>query len=237
MIENLGIDEDMVTQERVKEWITEAVKSMKAEWWWGQNGETFEEWFNAIKEQDLILNVREGKSYYDDSTTRYENQIHIRKKSSGTFGTSDYQMASIVWRWNHPDNAKAQTKTRGYPNDRLWNDMMMFFFNIEKHNATIETKRLEREARILRVREHQREQAEKRAREQEEYNARQAIRRAERVAAENERQVLLDTAFERVCEEWDIVQFTIMDGRNEWEQSFLVGLITYNIYLKSRRVE
>ena len=225
MIENLGIDEDMVTQERVKEWITEAVKSMKAEWWWGQNGETFEEWFNVIKEQDLILNVRDGKSYYDDSTTRYENQIHIRKKSSGTFGTSDYQMASIVWRWNHPDNDKAQTKTRGYPNDRLWNDMMMFFFNIEKHNATIETKRLEREARILQVREHQREQAERRAREQEEYDARQAIRRAERVAAENERQVLLDTAFERACEEWDIVQFTAMDGRNEWEQSFLSQMI------------
>jgi len=225
MVENLGIDEDMVTQERVKEWITEAVKSMKAEWWWGQNGETFEEWFNAIKEQDLILNVREGKSYWDENTRRYENQIHIRKKSSGTYGTSDYQMASVVWRWNHPDNEKTQKETRGYPNDRLWNDIMMFYFNIEKHNDTIEANVLERQTRIALIAEQRRQQEETRLREQAEYDERQRIRREERLVREAEEQRLRDTALERTCDDWGIIEFTAMDGRNDWEQSFLSEMI------------
>ena len=47
-------------------------------------------------------------------------------------------MASIVWRWNHPDNPKAQINTRGYPNDKLWLDTMLFHNKIEEYKSQCE---------------------------------------------------------------------------------------------------
>tara|TARA_R110002020_G_scaffold34352_2_gene104580 strand:+ start:204 stop:1457 length:1254 start_codon:yes stop_codon:yes gene_type:complete len=222
LIENLDMPEDMVTQERVKEWITEAVKSMKAEWWWKTNGEQFEEWFEAIKEIDLIINTREGKTYWDNDTSRNEHQLLIRKKSEGTMGTADYQMASIVWRWNHPDNQKtAQIHTRGYPNDRLWNDLMIFFFSLEKHKNAFDEMTKEREERIAHIIEERRIGAERRRIEQEQWAARQETRRREREEEEAQRQELRDTAMERTCAEWEIPQFSSEDGKTDWEKSFL----------------
>ena len=48
LLADLNIPADMITQERVKVWIKESVKTMKAEWWWSRWGEQFEEWFNAV---------------------------------------------------------------------------------------------------------------------------------------------------------------------------------------------
>ena len=42
----------------------------------------------------------------------------------------NYKMASVIWRWNHPDNPKPQVQTRGYPNQQLHQDVMMFYFNL-----------------------------------------------------------------------------------------------------------
>ena len=47
---------------------------MKAEWWWKMHGEQFEEWFNELSEIDLRTNVRNGESYWDEDTNRYEHQ-------------------------------------------------------------------------------------------------------------------------------------------------------------------
>lgn len=226
LVENLEMDPEEVTQERVKEWVKEAIKSMKAEWWWSQYGEEFEEWFTAIREQDLILNTRQGSQYWDEDTRRYEHKKLIRKKGVGTRGTNDFQMPSIVWRWNHPDNEKtAQINTTGYPNRDLWNDLQMFYFNLGKHNATIEEMNRERQERIEEI-------AEQRRIQQEEREERERLQRerAARVAEERrqqqiEHQRLLDTAFERTCSEWGITHFTAEHGRDDWEQDFLLKMI------------
>ncbi len=52
---------------------------------------------------------------------------NLRKKASGKFASPYYKMASIVWRWNHPENTKRQIETRGYPNDNLMKDLGYFF--------------------------------------------------------------------------------------------------------------
>ncbi|QDP53568.1 MAG: hypothetical protein GOVbin556_32 [Prokaryotic dsDNA virus sp.] len=226
LIENLNIPEDMVTQERVKEWITEAVKSMKAEWWWKTHGEQFEEWFNAVKELDLIINTRKGKTYWDTDTGRNEHQILLRKKSEGTLGTPDYQMASIVWRWNHPDNDKtAQINTRGYPNDRLWNDLMIFYFNLEKHQNTFDEMNREREERVAHIVEERRQAAERRRLEQERWEEQRRVRREEANAREEEQQRLKDAALETFCQDNEINEFSADNGRNDWEKSFLREMI------------
>ena len=225
MVENLNIPEDMVTQERVKEWIKEAVKSMKAEWWWKNNGEQFKEWFDEIKELDLIMNTRKGKPYWDTDTEWMENQLLLRKKSEGKYGTPSYKMASIVWRWNHPDNNKAQINTTGYPNDRLWNDLMIFYFNLETHKETFNQKKLTREARIVEINEKRARIAEERRIEREERAERLRIREVERTERERERQRLMDSALERFCTENEISHFTEESGRNDWEVSFLRDMI------------
>tara|TARA_R100001230_G_C5686428_1_gene195946 strand:+ start:662 stop:1954 length:1293 start_codon:yes stop_codon:yes gene_type:complete len=226
LVENLEMDPEEVTQERVKEWVKEAIKSMKAEWWWSQYGEEFEEWFSAIREQDLILNTRQGPQYYDNDTARNEHKRLIRKKGVGTRGTNEFQMPSIVWRWNHPDNDKtAQINTTGYPNRDLWNDLQMFYFNLDKHNAKIEEMNRERQERIEEIAEQRRVMEEER-RERNRLHEERMQRQAERRRQEQiEHQRLLDTAFERTCSEWGIVQFTAESGRDAWEQDFLLKMI------------
>ena len=225
MVENLNIPEDMVTQERVKEWIAEAVKSMKAEWWWSQYGEEFEEWFTAIRELDAVLNTRQGKNYWDRDTERMEYQLLIRKKAEGKMGTPDYQMASIVWRWNHPDNPKAQIHTRGYPNERLWNDLQIFYFSLARHQETFNQKNEERANRINEVAEEKRIRAEEEVRRQQEWEARRAEDRRRRQEELDEQNRLRETAVERTCEEWGIPELTSETGRNDWEKSFLGEMI------------
>ena len=61
------------------------------------------------------------------------------KRGSGKMGDDDYQMSSIVWRWNHPNNPKNQQITRGYPNDKLWSDLIYFHAMYDlKHKARLE---------------------------------------------------------------------------------------------------
>jgi hypothetical protein len=262
LIENLNIPIDMITQERVKQWTDEAVASMKAKWWWKQHGEQFEEWFEAVSETDLRVNIRNGDSYWDEDTSRYEHQPLIRKKSSNAYGTSDYQMASILWRWNHPDNKKwfyyhdktgkrikkttyddlmwddkrnytrgtttestAQKNTRGWPNDRLWNDLMIFYFDLDNQKAKLVEQDAERAERVAFVVQEKIEQEERRAREQVEYEAREAIRREKRRLAQEEHQIKLDGAFEKFCEANDLPIFNSEYGSNNWEQTFLSDMI------------
>ena len=226
LVENLEMNPEEVTQERVKEWVKQAIKSMKAEWWWGQYGEEFEEWFTAIREQDLILNTRQGPQYYDSDTARHEYKKLIRKKGVGTRGTNEFQMPSIVWRWNHPDNDKtAQINTTGYPNRDLWNDLQMFYFNLDKYNAKIEEMNQERQERIEEIAEQRRVQEEERLENERLHQARMQRQAEQRRLDAIEKQRLLDTAFERTCSEWGIVQFSAEDGRDDWEQDFLYKMI------------
>lgn len=227
LIEDKGIPEDMVTEERVKEWITEAVKSMKSDWWWREHGEDFEERFNAVKELDLRLNVRKSDdSYYDNDTDRYERQFFIRKKSVGKFGQAGYKMASIVWRWNHADNEKCQRITRGWPNQRLENDLLVFYFNLEKYKAEIEkidNERKERIATVIARREQQERERQERIQREEEA-ARLRREKMQKEAIEREKRKA--TALQRTCDEWKIPLFSASDGKNDWERDFLEQMIS-----------
>lgn len=225
LIENLNVPADMITEEKVAEWITEAVKSMKQEWWWKEHGEDFKEWFDEIKEIDLIINSREGQGYWDNDTAQYEKQLLIRKKAEGKMGNSDYKMASIVWRWNHPDNSKAQINTRGYPNDRLWNDLIIFYFNRDKYKAQIAAVNAAREAKIQQVIEDKETQRVERERLLAERNERNRLRNEAHQVEAAEQARLLETAFTRTCDEWGIPEFAAEVGRNEWEVSFLNQMI------------
>ena len=139
MAETLNIPLSAITEEKIEEWKKQAVETLIKEAWWDENGDSFTELFNEIKDMDLRLNVRTtGKKYYDSELKEYRPVTYIRKTGSGKYGREDYKMASIVWRWNHPDNKKAQINTRGYPNDKLLRDMDLFSILIDDYLEQIE---------------------------------------------------------------------------------------------------
>ena len=136
-----------VSDEQVERWLKERVGSMKAEAWWAENGPAFTTMFDAVKEIDVWHNVHEKHYVYNDKYQRHETQRVLRKNGKGTFGI-DYEMASIVWRWNHPDNPKAQIKTRGYPNEKLMMDLSLFFAQSHGMRPAFEAWKQERADRL-----------------------------------------------------------------------------------------
>ena len=141
LMEETGLAESEITEAMIKEWIKVRVTSMKAESWWEENGELFEDRFNAVKDYDLRINVIEtNKKYWDDDLQMFRKVTKIRKKGSGEAGMyflPNFKMASIVWRWNHPDNPKNQQTRRGYPDRKLLSDLLFFFVELETHKKTI----------------------------------------------------------------------------------------------------
>tara|TARA_R100000951_G_scaffold10728_1_gene9099 strand:- start:43077 stop:44384 length:1308 start_codon:yes stop_codon:yes gene_type:complete len=185
---------DAITDEQIQEWINVRVKSMKAEAWWKRNGTSFEMMFNTVKEMDLHYNTRITDYHWDNETSRSEPIRKMIKRGSGAFGSPNYQMASIVWRWNHPDNPKAQTNTTGYPNDNLMKDLALFYVHSQSKLAEFVEIQSEKQNRKDEVAEQRRlsalrrEERDRLAREQEEerrriYNLPENVE-ARRVAAE-----------------------------------------------------
>ena len=164
--EDEGISVDAITDEKIQAWIDVRTKSMKAEAWWKANGEGFELMFDSVKEMDLFFNVRDtNKTYYDPETQWYDTEKVIRKRADGQFGSPDYKMASIVWRWNHPDNPKAQINTTGYPNDNLMKDLSLFYVMQAQYLPRFNEAKEKREKRIFELAEAQRLREERRERE------------------------------------------------------------------------
>ena len=140
---------EAITEEMIEEWVKEKVKSLKAQWWWDFHGEQFTDWFEEVPELDLRVNVRPINKYTCRSDVRRNvQQTVISKRADGAFGTAGYKMASIVWRWNHPDNAKKQIETRGYPNERLWNDLQIFYITRQTYLNRIAEEEAEDARRI-----------------------------------------------------------------------------------------
>ena len=206
MIEECGIPADAITEEKIAEWVKQAVKSMKADWWWNEYGEEFEELFNEVKELDLRVNVRKKGRYWDSKTRGYEDKWVIAKTKKGSLG----RMASIVWRWNHPDNANAQIKTRGYPNDRLWRDVQLLYAMYEEKKELIDevdnayAERVERSGQ--RFAEQQR-RAEIQRIASDERNAQMKIQDDEAVTA--------------ACEYYDLPFLEEANANNDWERKFI----------------
>ena len=106
-------------------------------------------------------------------------------------------MSSIVWRWNHPHNLSQQT-TRGYPNDKLWTDLVYFhtMYNaVHKARLEAEDARLDKATKQQhdRIAEEQErlERLERNRLREEEYKRQQAEREARREQEEKEREANL----------------------------------------------
>ena len=107
---NSGIDRQFITDAMIEEWISVRIEGMKNVAWWSKHGEDFVEKFTAVRELDLRLNV----------TNNYRgSKLRKRANKEG--------MASIVWRWNHPENRRPQINGRGYPNKSLLADLDYFY--------------------------------------------------------------------------------------------------------------
>tara|TARA_A100001201_G_scaffold143181_2_gene143746 strand:+ start:6835 stop:7872 length:1038 start_codon:yes stop_codon:yes gene_type:complete len=199
LIEHKGVNPEAITEELIQEWLKEAVKSMKAEWWWNEYGDEWEELFNEVKELDLRVNVREKGRKYSYQTRRYEPTYVIAKTKKGSLG----KMASVVWRWNHPNNARRQIETRGYPNERLWRDVQLLYAKKERFTKMMDNKDEEKAARI------------------EYLNPTKKI--AEDIRATTYEQQS-NELFTEALALYDLPYFSSEDGKNTWEKNFLVSI-------------
>ena len=201
--DEMGIDESAITEEMIEEWIKTKVSSMMKTAWWNENGDWFTTQFDAIKELDLRVNVHfTGKHIFDKKLGVAVPETKIRKKGKGTFGLPDYKMSSIVWRWNHPDNPKAQINTKGYPNDKLLADMIMFNAMIDVHRESVLAEDEEIEKRVQSA-----------LRYKEQKKIRDAILQEQKLAE------LRDG-----CDYFDIHLEDFMCGTNDWEKRFLFDM-------------
>ena len=202
LMEETGLEESEITEEMIQEWINVRVKSMKADAWWHENGEEFEKNFNLVKDMDLRINVNvSGKKYFDKTLKMERPVTKIRKRSSGRFPMSSYKMASIVWRWNHPDNPKNQKTVHGYPNDKLVADLNWFVHMIEEHR-----KELSRQDALISARLEVLADAEVRFKD---------------ILAKSVQNKAQDEAFKALCESQDLPYFDLSFAASIWEESFI----------------
>tara|TARA_R110002051_G_scaffold260800_2_gene320618 strand:- start:19309 stop:20508 length:1200 start_codon:yes stop_codon:yes gene_type:complete len=220
--DEMKLSKDDITEDMIQEWIDVRVESMKKTAWWASNGNSFTEMFNLVKEYDLRINVRStGKKIYDTKYARQMEVTKIRKVGKGTFGSPSYKMASIVWRWNHPDNPRNQQGKKGYPNEKLMNDLTLFFAMVELHKETIskeDEKLAERLAQVDAMRKEQADiamkAAEDGAKRLEQHDAKLAVVRSVREAEKQ-------ATFEEKCAYFDLPNFSVDDGDNDWERRFI----------------
>lgn len=130
MINELGITMESITDKMIDDWMQKRLQTMKSNAWWKEHGEHFNEMFDEIKELDAVINNKNEWMYLNGESNDercYDWHYDLKTRATGKFGDYGYQMASIVWRWNHEDNSKNQLLKYGYPNDRLWADLNLFY--------------------------------------------------------------------------------------------------------------
>jgi len=203
MSEKLNIPKETITEEMIENWKQEAVQSLvKEAYWKTSKGKAFTFMFNKCKDLDLRINVRNtGKTYFDKTLQKFVNKTEIRKRSSGEYGIDNYEMASIVWRWNHPDNPKAQIRTTGYPNEKLFSDLSLFNMKISEHLEKIEKEDMEFNARLEVLQD--------------------ATPKFSRALSESILQSKEDREFKRLCESKAIPYFDMSFASNDWEADFI----------------
>jgi len=149
--EDGGLDINNITDEQIQEWIDVRTKSMKAEAWWKESGASFELMFDAVKEIDLHFNTRDGETIYNNKYEWNEPKKQLRKRSENAYGSEDYHMASVVWRWNHPENPKAQINTTGYPNDNLMKDLALLYIKSGPLHGRLNDQKKRKEERLAQL--------------------------------------------------------------------------------------
>ena len=78
-------------------------------------------------------------------------------------------MASVTWRWNNPNNTRRQIDSRGYPNERLWNDIQILFVTRQGHEEQLAAEQREVNARLAELVEQDRVTAQRNAERQEKF--------------------------------------------------------------------
>lgn len=214
--EEHNISRDMITEEMIEEWVNVNVATMKKNAWWNNNGENFEMMFNKIKDLDLRVNVRTVGKEFSYKYKTYVPKTKIRKTSSGLYGTFNYKMGSIVWRWNHPDNPKAQIHTRGYPTEKLMNDLSLFYAFYEKYKADVDKQDADLNERLEKIKLANEENAK-----------RQAEIEVNRTMAAKIQSDVEDSEFIEYCNYYAIRPFSENDGTNDWERNFLSSVRTW----------
>jgi len=257
--ERTGLKESEITDEMIQQWINERTQSMIQTAWWHTNGEHFTEMFDTIKEADLRINVKYKNQYWCWTDNKYKIKSRMLKRGSGKLGEEGYQMSSIVWRWNHPENGKNQSTTRGYPNDKLWNDLVYFHaMYLVEHKARVEAEdarldkatkeqhermarqeqeRLERQERTrLRQEQYQRERAEREARYKQEEKERKEnllITNADKYA--QERQQLNDLSMFNNTEVTEFKNMCDYYGLPVFDGNFPISIWESSFLLDIRR--
>jgi hypothetical protein len=146
--EETNINIDTITDEQIQDWINVRTKSMLAEAWWKSNGDSFEMMFDKVKEIDVHFNVHRKETFYNYEYQWNEARTILRKRAEGEYGANNYYMASVVWRWNHPDNPKAQINTTGYPNDNLMKDLALLFIKSDGFIQRLKDDKKRKEERL-----------------------------------------------------------------------------------------
>jgi len=178
--ERTGLSDAEITDKMIQEWINVRTQSMIQTAWWHANGEHFTQMFDRIKEADLRINVKDKFEQWCFDDEKYKIKSRMLKRGKGKLGEENYQMSSIVWRWNHPHNPKNQSTTRGYPNDKLWADLNYFSVMYDVEHKP----RIEREDARLQTRTNQQREYMERQKQQREQRAEQARLRQEQQALE-----------------------------------------------------
>ena len=117
-----GLSTDDITDAMIEEWINVRVEGMKNTAWWKEHGDEFVRKFVAVRELDLRINCTEIGMAWTPHGTHMKRRLNKRRNGNN--------MASLVWRWNHPDNPKAQINTRGWPNKALQRDLDVFYASV-----------------------------------------------------------------------------------------------------------
>ena len=136
IMKNTNLRQEDITDAMVEDWLKTRIQTMKSDAWWEENGEHFNEMFTAIQDIDARINVKNKQLSRNNAGYFMHSTLMTRAK--GKFGDFGYQMASIVWRWNHADNPKNQVTKYGYPNDRLWADLNLFYALREVHQKIVD---------------------------------------------------------------------------------------------------
>ncbi len=212
--ERTGLSPEDITDEMIEEWIQVKVKTMIKNAWWDNNGEHFTELFDSVSDYDLRVNVRKVGQTWNSKYKMSVPKTRIRKAGSGNPGTAGYKMASIVWRWNHPDNPKNQRDTRGYPTEKLYQDLVIFNFRLNDVKA-----RLEREEKRLKDR-----LVEVKNQEEKELAEQQGRTERRKLIVQGLEDKQNDPIFVEVCEYYGVRPFFIEEARNKWEENFLTDI-------------
>jgi hypothetical protein len=218
--ERTGLSPQDITDDMIDEWIQVKVKTMIKNAWWDNNGDHFVKLFDDIKDFDLRVNVRKTGAYWSPKYKMSIPKTSIRKAGSGSPGTVGYKMASIVWRWNHPDNPKNQRETRGYPTEKLYQDLVIFNFRLKEVKE-----RIAREEKRLKDR-----LTEVKTQEENEKVAQAANLEQRKLIVQGLEDKQNDPIFAEVCEYYGIRPFFIEEARSAWETKFLTDM-------KSKMVE